>query len=361
MSHIPERKEKDCLNCGTIVEGRYCHVCGQENVVPKESFWHMVTHFFYDITHFDSSFFLTVKDLLFKPGFLSREYMQGRRKKYLHPIRMYVFTSAVFFLLFFSWFKVDSTVEKNANEPITSAERKGVITDLEKRLAKDSANENYKAGLRTLKDSSTTVTARDLLAYYGPKPKNFLTLGNSEYYSRREYDSIQNSLPPSNKDGWFMKRVNTKAIQINEKYRNNPEEAMKKLGESILHKLPYMLFVSLPLFAFLLKLLYIRRRKRFYFADHAVFTIHLYIFSFILLLGVFAIGKLQEYTGVQDFDWIMILLVLLLFIYLYIGMKRFYRQSWGKTFLKFLLLSIFSLVMMLILFLLFIFFSAYTL
>src|SRR5688500_12793533 len=100
-----------------MVVGRFCHVCGQENTEPKETFWHMITHFFYDITHFDGSFFVTVKDLLFKPGFLSREYMLGRRKKYLHPVRMYVFTSAVFFLVFFAMFNVsegDLSVNRNA-------------------------------------------------------------------------------------------------------------------------------------------------------------------------------------------------------------------------------------------------------
>ncbi|HEV7781205.1 MAG TPA: DUF3667 domain-containing protein, partial [Chitinophagaceae bacterium] len=102
MSHIPERKEKDCLNCGTIVQGHFCQNCGQENVVPKETFWHMVTHFFYDITHFDSNFFHTIHHLILKPGLLSREYMIGRRASYLHPIKMYVFSSAIFFLLFFS-------------------------------------------------------------------------------------------------------------------------------------------------------------------------------------------------------------------------------------------------------------------
>ena len=106
MSHTPLRKESDCLNCGATVQGRYCHACGQENTEPKETIWHMFTHFFYDITHFDGSFFVTLKDLLFKPGFLSKEYMLGRRKKYLHPVRMYVFTSAVFFLVFFSLFYV---------------------------------------------------------------------------------------------------------------------------------------------------------------------------------------------------------------------------------------------------------------
>ena len=102
MSHAPERLEKNCLNCGATVMGRYCHVCGQENVKPKESFWHLVTHFFNDVTHFDGKFFTTLKDLLLKPGFLSKEYMIGRRNSYLNPVRMYVFTSAIFFLLFFT-------------------------------------------------------------------------------------------------------------------------------------------------------------------------------------------------------------------------------------------------------------------
>ena len=110
MSHLTERKEKDCLNCGTMIQGRYCHVCGQQNLEPKESVWHLVSHIFNDITHFDGKFFTTLKDLLFKPGFLSREYVKGRRASYLDPIRMYVFTSAIFFLVFFSFFYSDHSV-----------------------------------------------------------------------------------------------------------------------------------------------------------------------------------------------------------------------------------------------------------
>lgn len=104
MSHFKERRQKDCLNCGAVVYGRYCHLCGQENIEPKESFWHLVTHFVYDITHFDGKFFSTVKCLLLKPGFLSKEYIRGRRMSYLNPIKMYVFISAFFSLFFFSIF-----------------------------------------------------------------------------------------------------------------------------------------------------------------------------------------------------------------------------------------------------------------
>ncbi|MEO7210781.1 MAG: DUF3667 domain-containing protein, partial [Chitinophagaceae bacterium] len=103
MSHFKERKEKSCLNCHAQLVGRYCHKCGQENIEPQESFWHLLTHFVFDIFHFDGKFFTTMKDLVFKPGFLTREYVNGRRASYLHPIRMYVFTSAIFFIIYFSF------------------------------------------------------------------------------------------------------------------------------------------------------------------------------------------------------------------------------------------------------------------
>ena len=106
-----------CLNCKTEIQGRFCHNCGQENLEPKESVGHLISHFFQDITHFDGKFFSTVKYLLIRPGFLSTEYMLGRRASYVNPVRMYIFTSAFFFLIFFTFFKMDNkdiiTIEKN--------------------------------------------------------------------------------------------------------------------------------------------------------------------------------------------------------------------------------------------------------
>ncbi len=107
MSHLPQRKEKNCLNCGMQVIGNFCHNCGQENIEPKETVWHLITHFFRDVTHFDGKFFTSLKDLILKPGFLSKEYMVGRRANYLNPVRTYLFTSAIFFLIFFSLYKIN--------------------------------------------------------------------------------------------------------------------------------------------------------------------------------------------------------------------------------------------------------------
>ena len=68
MSRLKERKEKNCLNCNAEIQGRFCHVCGQENIEPKETIWHLIAHFFRDITHFDGNFFGTIKYLIAKPG-----------------------------------------------------------------------------------------------------------------------------------------------------------------------------------------------------------------------------------------------------------------------------------------------------
>jgi hypothetical protein len=351
VSHIPQRKEKDCLNCGIVVQGRYCQNCGQENVVPKETFWHMVTHFFNDITHFDSNFFHTIHHLVLKPGFLSKEYMNGRRASYLHPIKMYVFTSAIFFLLFFSLFKTKDAIKITTDEPLTEKQRNDFIISLQSILKKDTSNKAVSDKIILFQDTARKLTGKDTII-------NDISI--NDYKSIAEYDSAQSSLHSSERDGWFRNRLIRQRISIVNRFKENPKEALSKLLEGFLHRLPYLLFVSLPLFAFILKLVYLRR-KQFYFADHGVFTIHLYVFSFILLLFIFGFDKLQKFSGWGFLNTFEVILFLWMIFHLYFAMHYFYKQGWGKTFLKFLLVSLLSLIMMIILFAGFLLFSAATL
>src|SRR5471030_392463 len=96
------RTENDCLNCGAELQGRFCHVCGQENLQIKENFGHMMNHAISDYFHFDHHFFNTLKPLVLNPGKLTNEYMAGKRVRYLHPVKMYIFISLVYFLLLFN-------------------------------------------------------------------------------------------------------------------------------------------------------------------------------------------------------------------------------------------------------------------
>lgn len=314
-------------------------------------------HFFYDITHFDSKFFETVKDLIFRPGFLSNEFIKGRRARYLHPVRMYVFTSAIFFLLFFSLFKPNQAFKTNANIPVTIEDRNEYIKTLEYKLAKDTANLELKRKLLCAKDTSCMVTLKDVL---NEETGGFsVNLGGSKFKTAEEYDSVQQLLPAAQRDGWFLHRLNKKAIELNRRFKENPDEASKEFGESLLHRLPYMLFISLPLFALLLKLVYIRR-KQFYFMDHGIFTIHFYVFSFLLLMVVFGVNELGKALNWGFTGLLIALLFIGLFFYLYKAMHNFYGQRRFKTFIKFLIVALLSLIMMSILFALFVFFSAVT-
>lgn len=360
MSHIPLRKETDCLNCGTIVQGRYCQVCGQENIVPHEGFWHMAKHFFYDITHFDSKFFDTLKLLLFKPGFLSKEYVKGRRAGYLHPVKMYVFTSAVFFLIFFSLIGT-SGLKISTEQPLGKEARIALVKDLEEE-AKTDTSSSIRKQIDLLKDTSHAVTAGDLIKIDGKAGFTFInfTGAASKFKSVAEYDSTQKLLSVEQRDGWLRRTFKKREIELSQKYGSDPSTGVRKFYNDFLHKLPYLLFVSLPLFALFLKLLYIRRKEFFYF-DHGIFSIHHYIFTFILLLFVFGFQKLYEWLDMDVFSVIAVLLFLSGGFYLYKAMRRFYGQRRAKTVAKFVLLNILGIFSLLLLFFIFFLFSVFQL
>ena len=350
MSHLKERKEKNCLNCNAQIQGRYCHICGQENLEPKESVWHLVSHFFQDITHFDGKFFGTMKFLIFRPGFLSHEYMIGRRNSYLNPIRMYVFTSAIFFLVFFSFF-----VPKEEATPSTTSVNHKTLQEISKM---DSATfADFTRKINREDNKKDIPMTRDEFSKYVPTGMRTkgLTTGNRHYDSRAQYDSAQ--AVAKEKDGWFSQLINHKAIDLNKKYNNDQNQILKAFLEALMHSLPQMFFVSLPLFALLLKLLYIRR-KQFYYVNHGIFTVHLYIFVFISMLILFGLSKLKETFINSNIIFILQLLVYLgIFFYEYKALRNFYEQRRAKTVFKFLFLNFLLLFVVTLLFIVYSFFS----
>jgi hypothetical protein len=352
VSHTPERKDRNCLNCGATVMGRYCHVCGQENVEPKESFWHLLTHFFNDITHFDGKFFITLKDLLFKPGFLSREYMIGRRASYLNPVRMYVFTSAIFFLLFFSFFRSKQSIKI---DPSINGETLGQIDKMDSAtFAKFTTHINEESDR-----PGKPMTREEFKRYADTVVRIFLDssglhLTGAEHTSAKEFDSLQHT--NSREHNWLKRQLIFKELELNEKYHNNKLEIFNATKEALVHSLPQMLWISLPLLALILKLMYIRR-KQFYYVSHIIFSIHLYVFLFIAQLILFSISKLNKGLDLSLLNFILVILTLGLFVYEYLALKNFYRQSWIKTFFKFLLINISYIIMLVLLFAFFAVFS----
>ena len=155
-----------------------------------------------------------------------------------------------------------------------------------------------------------------------------------------------------------MKTINRRLVYINEKYRGRESKLMTDIGNKFLHSIPYLLFVSLPLYALFLKLLY-RRQKKFYYADHAVFLIHLYIFTFLFLLIYFGLDRLSDKTHWSGIGFAQSALIFVGLIYTLKGMRNFYEQKWGSTIAKFLLFNILCIVAATILFTLFALFSVF--
>lgn len=357
MSHKPLRKETDCLNCGTTVPDRFCPHCGQENTEPHETFWHMVQHFLYDITHFDSKFFDSMKYLLLRPGFLPAEYIKGKRASYLNPVKKYVFTSAIFFILFFSVFKATESIELNVDKDLTREDRQSYIRKGETAMQKNPADSSWAVLLRDLRDTTKKLTNRDLILYWDDF--NFFNVGKRSYKNREMYDSVQRSLPAAERDNWLQKKLQIRNLELKKKYQFDPDNGARKMFDAFLHKLPVLLFVSLPFFALLLKLLYFRRKK-IYYADHGIFSIYHYIFSFFLFVFVLGLDKLNDLIDWKWLEWLGLLIFLSGGVYLFIAMRRFYGQGFFKTLLKFILLNIGALVALAILFMGFLLFSVYS-
>lgn len=332
MSHLKERKDKNCLNCNAVVHGRYCSVCGQENLEPQESAGHLVSHFFNDITHFDGKFFSSLKYVLFNPGFLSEEYMAGRRASYLNPVRMYVFTSFIFFLLFFSFSNNDEVKVTRPSE------------GKHKREQKDTAI-HIAAGPGASKDT-IPIQVKDGNIDVG----NSFTINTNEYRDLKQYDSLTDA--GKVKDNFFKRWIVRKELRSRGKYGDR-RAFDEKLVENFKHNVPQIFFLSLPLLALALKLLYIRR-KRFYYVAHAIFSIHLFIFTYIAVLIIYGLDFLSDLPYMSWISVINILAGFAIVYYWYKAMRNFYGQSRWKTIIKFILviislLIIFSLTSLLIL------------
>lgn len=88
-----------CANCGAPVTGHFCSNCGQRREHEIHSIWHFTQEATEDLTHADSRLWSTMFALLFQPGLLTREFLGGKRVKYLPPLRLYLVLSVLFFLI----------------------------------------------------------------------------------------------------------------------------------------------------------------------------------------------------------------------------------------------------------------------
>lgn len=294
MSHNPTRNDKTCLNCyNPNVEERYCPKCGQENIESRMSLKGVVIHFLEDLTHYDNAFWKTIKYLLFNPAKLTLEYLSGRRKIFVPPIKLYFFISFITFFL------------------------PSVLPDI------DTENEEKAA---TTKEINATPSKSD---------DGVSVFGSRKYKSVKELDSIESTLPDNKKMGFLKYQIVKAAVNSNE--HKSSGDFSEKFDESFSHNLPKAIFIYLPIFGFWLWVFH--GKKRWFFFDHAIFTFHYFGFLLLFLtisitfferiyslLPVTIYDKVSMISGILTCSWII--------VYFYIAHKRMYRETRWISFLK---------------------------
>lgn len=274
--------KKDCANCGATGSGSYCSSCGQKYADIHRPFKEILADLF-DALNLDARIIRTLVPFITKPGFLTSEFLEGRRKKYTSPLRLYLLMSLLFFFL--AQVTSRSFVE-NQNNAVFNFSNDSTETSLL----------NDSLAIELLKNDSISFVTIDTSGSKGALRK--------EAIGERFKQSIIKALTDKN---FFVKSL----------YKN----------------ISYILFILMPAFALILKILYIRRKR--YYIDHLVFSLNMH--SFALLFFSLLLVLKQIFPAVGDgFN----LGLILLLIYFTMGMKRFYKQGLFKTIIKEIILGL---------------------
>jgi hypothetical protein len=305
MSHNKIREDKTCLNCRHVVAEKFCPNCGQENSDTRKTFHHLFIHFFEDLTHYENAFWKTIKNLLLKPSTLTKEYLSGKRLSYLAPVRLYIFISFVTFLLI-------ALFPSNVTEKLAKNDKE-ITSNFE------NANTKEKKGWKEK-------------SYFKSK-----TLDKSYFQLRtmKETDSIQKYGKESEKLSQFQYWLYEKVVHVTE--TNTKKQIIEKFIESFIHNIPKILFIIMPFFAFFLWIFH--NKKRWYYFDHGIFTLHYFSFLLLTFLVLFIVSKIGGlFTG----NWLANFIVVITNIvgitwmcyYFYPAHHRFYGETRFVSFVK---------------------------
>jgi hypothetical protein len=279
-----QREVPTCANCGASVQARYCGRCGQRLEHEIHSVWHFTQEATEDLTHADSRLWGTVYALLFKPGFLTREFLEGRRVRYLPPLRLYLVLSVVFFFIIGSGHH--------------NAKAVTIITD-------QRGEQSY---------AVVPADVGSLAAKPGETPEQ-----RADRICKPEYDGPARDFVLS-----FIKKACRTSVLDNG----------RTISQALMHNLPRAMFIFLPALAVLMKLMYWHPRR--FYIEHLLFFVHNHAFAFALF-GVYALlGRLLP-AAIES--WVTAIVWLYFPYYVFVSMRRVYGQGWFRTSVKFTALA----------------------
>jgi len=298
-----------CPNCGNDLKGKFCFSCGQNQKDTSRFFWSLVNETFEDIFSINSRFSKTLIHLTTKPGFISREYVAGHKARYVPPLRLYIITSLVLVLLLSLQNALNTSLQ---DLPIVITGDSETTTDTD-------------PGKKSSKRSDEEVAVE----------------------IEKGVDAMELDWLSEEQAGAFRAMVKNQADKAYRVLKDDPS----RFVSIVLDTLPPLMFLLLPLFALLLKLVYLPSRR--FYTEHLVFALHNHCFLYIIWIFI----QILELTSRFDLltmilDWVIILLHGWIPIYLVLSLKNFYAQGLVTTIFKFAFLSILYNVLLLFAFIL---------
>jgi hypothetical protein len=395
-----------CENCHLPLNGPFCANCGQEANSTLKYFWVVIMHLLDDIFSFDSRVSRTLWPLVTRPAFLTNEYFSGRRVHYVPPLRLYLFISIVFFIT------LKFVVSTEDNNVITVSDKKNLITQikshvkdletekitLEKRI-EDNIGNVEKINNTEKVDQLATDIARftdylnDLNSDHSEVSNNNKIIKLTQELVELEFEQVEEALSTKDKERFehlITKRLKVKSGEDDSKDKKEfnlssngdgtlsfnflSDESNKKLNlwaqefnkkaekafnsdtgpliEQVIGKLPQLMFILLPLFAVLLKVMFMFSNRLY--MEHLTVALHSHSFIFITILLSEIIEVLQVYladTSPKSAVFVGLVagaLLLWIPIYLFLMQKKVYKQSIFFTFVKFSIIgTIYSMMIML--------------
>ena len=272
---IPERPAAGnvvCRNCETLLHGPYCSACGQFDAPPDPSLHEILADAWESLTDLDGKILASLKLLLGRPGALTREYLAGRRARYMPPFRLYFLCSVAFFL-------IDAIDRPDAPARGSRDARVAV------RVSSDS--------VRAVLDSIT---------------------GRVPVIGRAAATDSRTARPNRFERGL-------------ERLGKDADSRVAKVAELV----PNAMFLLMPVYAVILAVLYRSRRRRY--PAHLVFALHAHAFFFAMLvlveLGEFLEATVPVVSSVINgaaFLWVM--------AYFPIALRNVYGGRWGPAILR---------------------------
>jgi hypothetical protein len=330
-----------CLNCKATLAGQYCAICGQRARSRLISLWELVSDAFGDLFELDSRLWRTLIPLSFRPGLLTRDYLEGRRARYMPPFRMYLVLSIIFFLIAFFDPKSDFQI---LFEPDQSATSK-IIETPEDEAPEKSDEEIAREVIDELAAEGIVVDEEILRNLESESPGFSIRVPDEGESGDCEVKGFESAELPQ----WLAKRLTReRLLQVCDKIK---ADNGKQFLRAMLDKVPAALFFLLPLMALVLKILYPLSKR--YYVEHLLFVVHFHAFFFLVLTLQVMLDKLGRLVLIPSGVTTASIVAVSFYIpvYLFKAMRRVYGQGRFLTFLKYIALLLayvfgFSLVIL---------------